>query len=629
VPKLHVQDLKASTNPMIQTLAATNFTGIKPNSDALLNDLRKDMPRGVTLENKEFVDHDGNINFDENNNPIAVIKLNGKKVVPDATLVKVTKSLYSETDPNYLSDDELKAMLDGIFPGKFGEKNYSSLLMAYYTQSIVAYALVPLDMAARESSNQRLGIGEVRSNLGKENFLELKNPGNIYRNPHDGYVYLESTISGYEVYDTSTGRNCTIKGSTWVFVLEKNGFKVVEADIPDERMKQMYLSLVAPKKLEDFPEYSLLSRIRDAFHETYNRNSRNYSRDAAAFLGYKERGNTYLQNYETLELLALPLTVLKNTLKLFTEFFPRVIEKTMEKIVLHSRLTIKNLVLLGFANIIPTAIFGIAWGFRQIASRLTSPVNSFKSAYENGASYHPLVGVLTAGLSAAISLGLMIAIGAAGVAVLSAAGVGVAVSAATWITSNTAAIGSFCTLAAAKATAALGIPLSGTAVTVVAASIFTSTIIAGVMVLREGFKAAVNKLFLRSSRKAFEKKAAEEAASQAADETVLDSSKSNSPRSSAAVISQQLQSQALQNEEEVTPVIHHSTPVPSMSSQGRPPPASPTSSTATTAMPPLTSTPAPAASPVTSSSPTMFQAQKVPQPPKKQDERKRRKSAIF
>lgn len=657
MPTLDARDLQDSTNPMIMALAASNFIGVGANSDNSINDLRQDMPRGLTLNDIEFVDSNGNIHFDENNKPLPVILINGEKTVADEALVKVTKNFISTGAANYLSDAEFKAMLNNIFPGKFGENDYSSILVASYTQSLLGYALAAPDLAIRISSNNLLGMGEKSQNRDAEKIHGTTKSNNIYLSPHDNYIYLESVIGGFDIFDNNTGRKCTIEGVTWTFVLEQNGFKLVEITIPDERMKQMYLSQVAPVKLDDFPEYTLGSRIRDAFHEIYNPDSTNYNRDAAAFFGFKEAANSYLQNYETFELLALPITLVKNTLKLFTEFFPRAIEKTMEKIVVNSRHSIENLYLLGLANIVPTLIFGAAWGFRQIASRLTSPIESMKSAYANGASVHPLVGVATAGLSVALSLGLMIATGAAGVAILSAAGTSAAVTAAAWVASHTGAIGSFFTLVAVKATAALGITLSSSAV-VIAASTLVSTILVGAMALREGIKTGLGKLFRMKEKREFEKREEQRLASQPAEITILSQSinekseleskeeKRLAPtetsifsqpaiidvsKSSFAYIHASLNPANVGKEKEEISATHTSTTAPSTSSHGGPipPPVSPTSAAATTASP-VTSTPMTSVTPMTSASPTLFKPKaKVAETKVTEKPLRRTKSCIF
>jgi hypothetical protein len=639
VPILDARDLQTSTNPMIAALVASDFIGVSANIDSLINDLRKDMPRGLTLNQVEYVDSDGNIHFDENNKPLPVIVANGQTTVADAAAVKVTKNFVTEGAENYFSDAEFKAMLDNIFPGKFGETDYSSVLIASYTQSLLGYALAAPDLAIRTSSDNLLGMGEKRQQTDAGGKLSTTKSNNIYFSEHDHLIYLEATIGGFDIFDTYTKRNCTIEGVTWSFVLEEKGFKLVEITVPDERMKQMYLSLDAPAKLDDVIEYTLSSRIRDAFHEIYNPFSTNYSRDAAAFFGFKEAANDYLQNYETLELLALPFTFVKNTLKLFTEFFPRAIEKTMEKIVAHSRNSIKNLYLLGLANIVPTLIFGAAWGFRQIASRLTSPIESMKSAYAKGASVHPLVGVAAAGLSVALSLGLMIATGAAGVAILSAAGTSAAVTAAAWITSHTGVIGSFLTFVAAKATAALGITLSSAPV-VLAASTLASTILVGVMALREGIKAGLGKLFRMKEKRELEKKEEQRLASQSTEPTTHMQPRINvlptvapqqvilrqservnvSPTSSFATIHASLNPANSGDEKIETSVTQISTTTPSMSTHGGPVP----SPTATTASPMASATP------MTSASPTLFKPKAKVEASKKPEATIRRtKSCIF
>jgi hypothetical protein len=647
VPKLHDKDLEQSINPEIQQLVVKSFVDKKSARDAEINDLRKDMPRSLKLNHVEYV-RDGNIWIDEE-----------KYLIPvgdNFSRVEQIKNFTHEGTPNYFTDTELKIFLDYQFRGKFGEKDYSSLIVEYYSQGLLGYALTPLTLASLTASKGRLLISEIRPNVADDISTKATKSNNLYISPLDNFVYLESTINAFEVVDVEIpSRRCTIQGTTWVFKLTENGFRFVEAKIHDKRAEDMYIHMKAPATLEEYPEYSLRSRIRDAFHEIYNPNSNNYDRDAAAFFGYKEVGNSYLQNYETLELLAIPLTLVKNTLKLFTEFFPRVVEKAMDKVVLHSRESISNKNLLRLANFIPTVIYGMAWGFRQIASRLTSPIATMKSAYEKGAEIHPVVGVVAAGLSAALSLAIMTATGAAGVAALSAVGAGAMVTAATWITANTAVIGSFFTLAAAQTAAVFGMTLSATAASVVAASTITSTIIVGVMALREGFKKALGSLFTRNERKTLERQVAARAESQAAEEAVkvpeTDLTNTGSAPSSTASIAETLRAQlnatAINEKEELEPeeedfsdeekhqlaplplqmpLARHSTPVPSKSSTHggpTPPPASPISTTATTATP-LSNSPR-------SASPKLFKPElaEVPQPPKRFDERKRRKSCVF
>ncbi len=637
MPRLLPDDLENSSNPWIIVLVRDNFLGL--NSQAT-GDLRIDMPRSLKLNGKEYVDHEGNIHFDENNQPIPVVG-GSHKTVADQSLIKITKNFLAEGAENYFSDAELTAMLDTLFPEKIGDSNSSTLLIANYTQSLLGYAHAAPEAAVNKSSNTNLTLAEKRQIIAGEKIPTTDKANNIYRDTKDKNIYLKSTLSGFDIIDVNTGRRCTIEGVTWLFKLEKAGFKLVSIDVPDDRLKQMYLSLAAPATLDDYSEYSLGHRIGDAFHEIYNPFSNNYNRDAAAFFGYKEAPNDYLQTYETFELVFLPLTLLKNTFKLFTEFFPRMIEKTMEMVVANSRHSIENEYLLGLANLLPTLIYGGAWAFRQIASRLTSPIKSMQDAYAEGASMHPALGVVTAGISAALSLGLMIATGAAGVAILSAAGLGAAVTAAAWIVSHTGPIGTFLAMVAAKATAALGITLTS-APTVIAASTLISTIFAGAMALRAGLQAGLSKLFQRmQDKRVHVSRVAEDKPNEDNDlrsgSTVprFDFSESSFARIHASMnpanVPQVKDPVEIKEDKEVKPEVNASEAASTlMQSHGGPiPPSSPLSTTATTTSPtmPMTS-----ATPLTSTSQVLFKQPKV-QPKAKKIEPKvnlaRRKSCPF
>jgi hypothetical protein len=478
--KLSQQRMKASTNSYIKNLVDADFVeSYKNDNTPKATELYGDLCRGLKINGVSVVNHEGYFYVNDYNQFCTRYDF-------DCQL----KCLKPVPDASEITNEEFRKILDAEFPGSFGDLPFYRVLLQQYTQSIAYSAVAPLEEMAQKV-NMHIGenVQGINDGRNKETNIYFKN----------NRVFMSIELAAYHIIDQTTGQEHVIEGSKWVYLLEENGFKLMHANIYNETAFSMFLGYDAPSSLPEYPDYSMSRHVRDAFHEIFNpdKNEKYYTNDARAFFGMKSEANDdYNIMYEKIEKpLGILLSIPKNILKLVTEFLPLVVEKAAWKLIQNmDSIEIKFFRLF---MTIPYVIYGLAWVTRQIGSRLTSPLRTFREAYAAGNEYHPALGVAFATVSGLLTVGTLIATGFAASAIFASAGVSAFAAADIWLSTHTAAVGSFLVAASTKAATLLGVSISSTAASIVAGSAIVSAMVTSVIAIREQFKTALSYMFQR------------------------------------------------------------------------------------------------------------------------------------
>ena len=408
---------------------------------------------------------------------------------------------------NSLSDKGFSDIIAKAFPGHCNDKKHSDLIKLYYTQAIIFYAIAPLEgLAVNFHANYH--ISDSKPNTPPSQ----KKPyyANLYSDRDS--VYFEIEFPHYYVNETASSKSphpsshiLELHGSKWKFKLVENGFEFIEAQITDKIIFDMFLDKV-PLEFKNFPQYSLVARIDDAFNAMYNFKSKSRS-NVEAFLGLPDTTNFYDSTFQRIidnplgslrGLIGLP----KNILKLFTEFLPLAVEETANFVIDKTTKNINSTSLQVLILLAPMLVISLAFLVRQITSRLTSPVRTFKEAYQFGAKAHPIVGGILATLSAALSITLFTATAFGAAAAFAAAGVPAIAFGATWLASNTAVIGAYASTAASAivwAASATTLTLSASTAAVIAGSFIAATVFATAIWVRDRVKTLAQWRFTKST----------------------------------------------------------------------------------------------------------------------------------
>jgi hypothetical protein len=495
--------LKSSKNWYITQFVSenqlTNDLIIKTSSNRDFAEARQDLKRSLKINGRYVTDARGKIFLDAH----------GKILTPgdsnaaleqhvnfdfDLSPARPGKKIKESIANSSLSNFELEQIMEHEFPGDIQGKSLARIFLSYYTQGALDLAIQPLGLDITKIDmtqyNSSVIIGDMPQ---RPNDPNSRNETNVYFK--DGNVYLESHLKAYKV-DHNGNSSLLVDGSKWTFQIVEGGFKFIKAEVHNKLIYDIFMGTRYPENLESFPAYPLKSRIRNAFHEIFN--PQGYEgRDVAAFFGVKfSAKDTYNQTLEKIELpFAVVLSIPKNIIKLFSEFFPLIVEKAAQMVIQKSADYFGNALLRNAAQVVPALIFALAWTVRQIGSRLTSPVASLKKAYAFGAKYHRGLGVALAGLSAIITLGTLVATGAAASAALASAGMPFLASAISWLTPHMTTLGSFLASTCVKAAAAVGISISTGSASLLAGSIVMAFIISTAITFRSMLKKGLSSFF--------------------------------------------------------------------------------------------------------------------------------------
>jgi hypothetical protein len=427
-------------------------------------------------------------------------------VSPDKAELQADAERQVQFGGKFLLDND-KAAIQKLTPEQFNEEiaklifpaGYANsqaqidLLQKYYTQGFLFYASSTLGEAVLAQTKGKYVMGETtflgRDKSGSYNV-------NVRYDSATDQVLLELVMNKYYVFDMANNEEYPMRGSQWVYELTPQGFRFRDANIEEKIIYDMILGRDELDSLEKIPTQTAIPTLRDqfnaAFHEVYNPNriSRN---DVGAFVGLNDDTDPYNAVYDKIETypLGIILSIPKNILKLFTEFLPLLIEKASALAIARSAEVTRNSALRILLQAVPAATFATAWTFRQIARRLTSPVQSCKDAYNYGARYHKVLGVALASLSALVTVGTFVLAGYGAAIGLAAAGAPFLAKAAIWEVGETAGLGSMLTAAGIKLGALFGATLSTFSASVLAGTVITSAITAGVILIRDRFKAAL------------------------------------------------------------------------------------------------------------------------------------------
>jgi hypothetical protein len=402
-------------------------------------------------------------------------------------LLNNDKAAIQELTPEQF-DQEIAKLL---FPAGYAKaQTQIEMLRKYYSQGFLFYASTTLGEATVAASNNQWVMGETTfKGADKRGSYTV----NLRYEPATDQIILELVMHKYYLYDIPENEEYSMRGSQWNFELTPAGFRFRDANIQEKIVYDIILGRDQLDSLEKLPTPpSLRDEFNAAFHEIYNPN-RISRRDAGAFVGLNDDTDPYNAVYDKIETypLGIILSIPKNVVKLFTEFLPLLIEKASALAIARSADVTENRILRTLLQAAPAAIFALAWTYRQIARRLTSPARSCKDAYNFGARYHKVLGVALASVSALVTVGTFV-LTAYGVAIgLAAAGAPFLANAAIWEVGETAGLGALLTAGGIKLGALFGVSLSTFSANVLAGAVITSAITAGLILIRDRFKAAL------------------------------------------------------------------------------------------------------------------------------------------
>ncbi|MEO8401630.1 MAG: hypothetical protein ABI597_07530 [Gammaproteobacteria bacterium] len=209
-----------------------------------------------------------------------------------------------------------------------------------------------------------------------------------------------------------------------VFRLTEKGFQLVEFNTESMAVRDMMMG-VEPKDLDwfkkrdsanwnaaqkmglyepifsDSPIFSLKDRLREAFHNIYNTNN-SYRYGIASFFGWPSAGNSY--NWAEYLLGGFIITPVKNIIKGIFEFIPAIIEVLGGFVFDQSRRFLSQpqsnageTVAANIGLVVGGFFHFAAKATRLLTMRLTSPIRSFKEAWQQ----NKVLGVLSAVVSVA------------------------------------------------------------------------------------------------------------------------------------------------------------------------------------------------------------------------------------
>ncbi len=225
------------------------------------------------------------------------------------------------------------------------------------------------------------------------NCIAEENGKYILKKGKDEALLLDKLIDNPAFTKYFVDGNYHFRGRAGQYHDYQSNFKVALSSIIDKRVRE---------KGTIEQDFGFYRRVRNAFHDVFNHHNFDRS-DKAAFIGRPTRSNRSMSKLTYIE---MPFVFAKNLVKVGTEFIPYIFEEgfgyladRLNKFILNNdkkpSLQKSGAGTIALANLAYYACTGMHYlfkGIRLLGRTITSPVRSFKEAWERD----PLLGVASA-----------------------------------------------------------------------------------------------------------------------------------------------------------------------------------------------------------------------------------------